>query len=45
VVEQSGQDVAASLLGVARESLERLLGLNCDDALLDSVFSRFCVGK
>jgi tRNA modification GTPase len=44
-MEKTGQDVAASLLGTARECLERLLGLSCDDALLDSVFSRFCVGK
>jgi tRNA modification GTPase len=40
-----GQDIAATSLGSARECLERLLGLVRDDALLDSVFSRFCVGK
>jgi len=42
---KNGQDVVASLLGSARECLERLLGLSYDDALLDSIFSRFCVGK
>ena len=40
-----GQDVMAGALGRARLSLERLLGLSCDDVLLDSIFSRFCVGK
>ncbi|MDR1874319.1 MAG: tRNA uridine-5-carboxymethylaminomethyl(34) synthesis GTPase MnmE [Synergistaceae bacterium] len=44
-IERTGQDVVATLLAAARESLERLLGIACDDALLDSVFSRFCVGK
>ena len=43
--ENIGQDVTAELLAEARRSLERLLGLDCDDALLDSIFSRFCVGK
>ena len=45
VVDGVGQDVVAGLLGGARLALERLLGLTCDDALLDSIFSRFCVGK
>lgn len=45
VADKAGQDVVAGLLGTARESLERLLGLSYDDALLDSIFSRFCVGK
>ncbi|MDR1649003.1 MAG: 50S ribosome-binding GTPase, partial [Synergistaceae bacterium] len=40
-----GQDIAASLIAAARMCLEHLLGLHCDDALLDSIFSRFCVGK
>lgn len=40
-----GQDVTASLLFRARACLERLLGMSYDDALLDSIFSRFCVGK
>ncbi|MDR3230800.1 MAG: tRNA uridine-5-carboxymethylaminomethyl(34) synthesis GTPase MnmE [Synergistaceae bacterium] len=44
-IERTGQDVVATLLATARECLERLLGLSCDDALLDTVFSRFCVGK
>jgi tRNA modification GTPase len=45
MADKHGQDVAAGLLGSARECLERLLGLSYDDALLDSIFSRFCVGK
>jgi tRNA modification GTPase len=45
MTEKKGQDVVAGLLGSARECLERLLGLSYDDALLDSIFSRFCVGK
>ena len=40
-----GQDVAAGILGTARGSLERILGISCDDALLDAIFGRFCVGK
>jgi tRNA modification GTPase len=43
--EKAGQDIIASLLSTARECLERLLGLSYDDALLESVFSHFCVGK
>jgi len=45
ITEQKGQDIVAGLLGSARECLERLLGQSHDDALLDSIFSRFCVGK
>lgn len=40
-----GQDVTAALLGTARKALERTLGIAADDDLLDSIFSRFCVGK
>jgi tRNA modification GTPase len=43
--EKAGQDVTAGLLSRARECLERLLGLSYDDALLDAIFSHFCVGK
>ncbi len=39
------QTLAASGLAEAREALERLLGISNDEALLDLVFSRFCVGK
>ncbi|MCL2010135.1 MAG: tRNA uridine-5-carboxymethylaminomethyl(34) synthesis GTPase MnmE [Synergistaceae bacterium] len=45
LAEKKGQDIVAGLLGSARECLERLLGLSYDDALLDSIFSHFCVGK
>ena len=40
-----GQDVAASSLGEARRSMERLLGIGSDDSLLDYIFSQFCLGK
>jgi tRNA modification GTPase len=40
-----GDDVTASCLSEARMALERLLGLSWDDALLNHIFSRFCVGK
>lgn len=42
---QRDQTLAASGLAEARGALERLLGLSDDDALLDMVFSRFCIGK
>lgn len=45
MAEKKGQDIVAGLLGSARECLERLLGLSYDDALLDNIFSHFCVGK
>ena len=45
VVEKIGQDAVAGQLAAAREGLDRLLGIHYDDALLDSIFSRFCVGK
>lgn len=41
----AGEDVTAGLLGSARVSLLRVLGINAGDELLDSMFSRFCVGK
>ena len=40
-----GEDVCAGLLGSARMSMLRVLGLEAGDELLDSIFSRFCVGK
>ncbi|MBQ9565898.1 MAG: tRNA uridine-5-carboxymethylaminomethyl(34) synthesis GTPase MnmE [Synergistaceae bacterium] len=43
--EGLGQDLAAGALGRARQALDELLGVAYDDALLDSIFSRFCVGK
>ena len=39
------EDVAAGLLGSARLGLLRILGVDAGDELLDSMFSRFCVGK
>lgn len=39
------EDVIAGLLNSSRVSLLRVLGVNADDELLDSMFSRFCVGK
>ena len=40
-----GEDITAGLLGNARMCLLRVLGVNVGDELLDSMFSRFCVGK
>jgi tRNA modification GTPase len=40
-----GQDLAASALATAGACLQRLLGKSYDDALLEAIFSRFCVGK
>ena len=40
-----GEDVTAGLLGTARVSLLRVLGIDAGDELLDAMFSRFCVGK
>lgn len=45
LTDASSDDILAGLLSDSREALERLLGLDCDGALLDSVFGRFCVGK
>ena len=39
------EDVIAGLLNSSRISLLRLLGAEAGDELLDSMFSRFCVGK
>ena len=41
----AGEDVTAGLLGSARMRLLRVLGVGVGDELLDSMFSRFCVGK
>lgn len=40
-----GYDLAASALATAIACLRRLLGKSYDDALLEAIFSRFCVGK
>lgn len=45
VKDRSDQTLAASFLTESRDALERLLGICEDDALLDLVFSKFCVGK
>ncbi|SMG48571.1 tRNA uridine-5-carboxymethylaminomethyl(34) synthesis GTPase MnmE [Dethiosulfovibrio salsuginis] len=39
------QTLAAAGLAETRKALERILGLFDDDSLLDTVFSRFCIGK
>lgn len=44
-VSSLGEDVTAGLLNSARISLLRVLGVDAGDELLDSMFSRFCVGK
>jgi len=40
-----GLDLVATCLAQSRISLERLLGIQSDDVLLNRVFSEFCVGK
>ncbi|MBQ9432679.1 MAG: tRNA uridine-5-carboxymethylaminomethyl(34) synthesis GTPase MnmE [Synergistaceae bacterium] len=40
-----GEDVCAGMLGAARMGMLWVLGLDAGDELLDSIFSRFCVGK
>ena len=39
------EDVIAGMLNSSRVSLLRVLGVEAEDELLDSMFSRFCVGK
>ena len=43
--ESPSEDVTAGLIGSARVSLLRVLGVDAGDELLESMFSRFCVGK
>ena len=38
-------DLAASCLRESRLALERFLGMNADDDLLDTIFRQFCLGK
>ena len=40
-----GEDLLAQGLQEALQALDRLLGFTWDDALLNEIFSRFCVGK
>ena len=44
-LESESEDITAGLLNSARMSLLRVLGADAGDELLDSMFSRFCVGK
>lgn len=44
-VSFAGEDVIAGLVGVSREALLRVLGVNAGDEVLESMFGRFCVGK
>ncbi len=48
VNSELGDDVTAELLGAARHNLMNMLGIEGfknNEELLDSIFSRFCVGK
>ncbi len=38
-------DITAGILNEARNFMLRVIGVEADDELLDSIFSRFCVGK
>ena len=42
---ETGFDVIAGLLNSVRNNLLEILGIERDDELLNSIFSRFCVGK
>ena len=42
---EMGLDVIAGLLNSVRNNLLEILGIERDDELLNSIFSRFCVGK
>ncbi len=45
-LQASGElDVAASSLSLALSSLQKILGKEWDDLLLDEIFGKFCVGK
>ncbi len=39
------EDIIAGMLNSSRVALLRVLGIEAEDELLDSMFSRFCVGK
>jgi tRNA modification GTPase len=43
--EQAPDEVVASELRQAGRALDRLLGLELDEDVLDEIFSRFCIGK
>ena len=45
VLINAGEVIIADLLSAARLSLERVLGIESSEVLLNSIFSRFCVGK
>lgn len=45
IINNMGEDITAGLMNSARLDLLRVLGLDAGDELLDSMFSRFCVGK
>lgn len=45
LLSESSGELASLELQEARRHMEAILGLGYDDALLDAVFSRFCVGK
>jgi tRNA modification GTPase len=40
-----GDDLAITCLSDARSSIAKLLGIDVTENLLDTVFSKFCVGK
>ncbi|MBC7358264.1 MAG: tRNA uridine-5-carboxymethylaminomethyl(34) synthesis GTPase MnmE [Desulfacinum sp.] len=42
---ESAPELVSEELRAARRELDALLGLEADEALLDRIFSRFCIGK
>ncbi len=45
IAEGLGDDLAITCLSDARSSIAKLLGIDVTENLLDTVFSKFCVGK
>ena len=45
VAEGLGDDLAITCLSDARSSIAKLLGIDVTENLLDTIFSKFCIGK
>jgi len=44
-IQNSNEEIAAFVLRAALESLSKLAAEHIDEAILDTIFSRFCIGK
>ena len=45
ILNQESEEFTASHIRKARISLEEIVGRTTDDAILDRIFSQFCIGK